>query len=58
MVTHMIPAHMPIDPLRVAISCPGGCGCSHIGGCLSCGCRCRSTDGLSCPCCGKSDKRR
>jgi hypothetical protein len=31
------------------------CGCSHLGGCLSCGCSCEPSDPRTCPCCGVSD---
>jgi len=35
----------------------GRCGCTHAGGCLSCGCTCPPINrGLTCPCCLATDK--
>jgi len=33
----------------------GLCGCSHRGGCLSCGCVCGTASALTCPCCAATD---
>ncbi|MFY1703943.1 hypothetical protein ACN28G_19775 [Micromonospora sp. WMMA1923] len=35
----------------------GCCGCNHLGGCLSCGCKCRPINGgKTCSCCRATDK--
>ncbi|MBT0771357.1 hypothetical protein KIH74_20635 [Kineosporia sp. J2-2] len=33
------------------------CSCQHRGGCLSCGCDCRSSNGYVCRCCGANDRQ-